>query len=54
MHPRCRQVTAIKNLLTRPRRRGPSTAGTLAALRDEELGPVPSQARDDARVPVRA
>jgi alpha-1,2-mannosyltransferase len=45
---------AIKNRLPRPRRRGPGTAGTLAALRDEELEPVPSQTRNDARVPARA
>ena len=44
---------AIKNLLPRPTRRGPGTAGTLAVLPDQELGPVPPQSRDDAMVPAR-
>ena len=44
---------AITNLLPRPKRRGPGTAGTLAAPHDQELGPVPSQTRDDASVPAR-
>jgi alpha-1,2-mannosyltransferase len=34
---------AIKNLLPRPKRRGPGTAGTLAAPHDQELEPIPSQ-----------
>jgi len=45
---------AIRNFLPRPKRRGPGTAGTLAAAHDQELGPVPSDARDDASVPARA
>ena len=44
---------AIKKLLPRPKRRDPGTAGTLAAPHDQELGPVPSQTRDDASVPAR-
>ncbi len=34
-------------------RRGAGTAGTLAAPHDHELGPIPSQTRDDTRVPAR-
>jgi alpha-1,2-mannosyltransferase len=45
---------AINSLLTRPKLWGPGTAGTLAAPHKRELGPVPSQTRDDARVPARA
>jgi len=45
---------AIRNFLPRPKRRGPGTAGTLAAAHDQELGPVPSDALDDASVPARA
>jgi hypothetical protein len=45
---------AIKNLLTRPRSRGPGTGGTLAELHDQELRPVPSEARDDLSVPTTA
>ena len=41
---------AIRNFLPRPRRWGP---GTLAAPHDQVLGPVPSDARDDASVPAR-
>jgi len=44
---------AITNLLPLPKRRGPGTAGTLAASPDQELGPVPSEIRDDASVPAR-
>ena len=44
---------AIKKLLPRPKRRDPGTAGALAAPHDQELGPVPSQTRDDASVPAR-
>jgi alpha-1,2-mannosyltransferase len=44
---------AIKNLLPRPKRLGPRTAGTLAAPHDQELGAVPSRIRDDASVPAR-
>jgi alpha-1,2-mannosyltransferase len=44
---------AITNLRPRPKRRGPGTAGTLAAPHDQELGPVPSHTRDDASVPAR-
>jgi len=42
---------AIKNLLPRQERRGLGPAGTLAATRDRELRPVPSETRDDASVP---
>lgn len=45
---------AVKNLLPGPKRRGPGTAGTLAAPHDRELGPVPSKTRDDVSVPARA
>jgi alpha-1,2-mannosyltransferase len=45
---------AVTNLLPRPKRRGPGTAGTLAAPYEKELGPVPSRTRDDASVPARA
>ena len=49
---------AIKDLLPRPRRRGPDTADTLAAPHDQELRPVPSETRDDVEprepVPARA
>ena len=45
---------AITNVLSHPQRRGPGTAGTLAAPHDHELAPVPSQARDDARGLARA
>jgi alpha-1,2-mannosyltransferase len=44
---------AIKNLLPRPKRRGPGTAGTLAAPHDQELEPIPSQTRDDTSVSAR-
>lgn len=44
---------AIKNLLARPKRSGPGTEGTPAALHDQELRPVPSQTRDDASAPAR-
>ena len=44
---------AIKNLLPRPKRRDPGTARTPAAPHDQELGPVPSETRDDASVPAR-
>ena len=44
---------AIKNLAG-PKRRDTGTAGTLAALHDEELELAPSQTRDDASVPARA
>lgn len=43
---------AIKNLPPRPKRRDPGTAGTLAAPHDQELGPLPSQTRDNASVPA--
>jgi len=43
---------AIKNL-PGPKRRDTGTAGTLAALHDEELELAPSQTRDDASVPTR-
>jgi alpha-1,2-mannosyltransferase len=47
--------TAIKDLLPRPRRRGLGTAGTLAALHDQELRPAPSETRDDVeREPLSA
>ena len=46
---------AIKDLLPRPRRRGLGTAGTLAALHDQELRPAPSETRDDVeREPLSA
>jgi alpha-1,2-mannosyltransferase len=45
---------AIKTLLPRPKPWDPGTAGTLAAPHERELGPVPSQTRDDASVPARA
>jgi alpha-1,2-mannosyltransferase len=45
---------AIKNVLPRPKRWGPNTAGALAATRGQELGPVPSETRDDASVPARS
>jgi alpha-1,2-mannosyltransferase len=44
---------AIKSLLPRPKRWGPPAAGTPAATRDREPGPVPSETRDDASVPAR-
>jgi alpha-1,2-mannosyltransferase len=48
---------AIKDLLPRPRRWGPDTAGT-PAQHDQELRPVPSETRDDVEprepVPARA
>jgi len=44
---------AICNLLPRPAHRGPATAGTLAALHDQELEPIPSQTRDHMSVPAR-
>jgi len=44
---------AITNLLPRPKRRGPGTAGPPAAPHDQQPGPVPSRARDDAAVPAR-
>src|SRR5215472_3766807 len=44
---------AIKNLLPRPKRWGAHAAGTPAATRDPELGPVPSETHDDASVPAR-
>src|SRR5215468_2891960 len=44
---------AIKNLLHRPKRWGGPAVGTPAATRDQELGQVPSEARDDASVPAR-
>jgi putative ABC transport system permease protein len=46
-------LAVIKNLLPRPERGGPATAGTLAAPHDQELGPVPPETRDDASVPAR-
>jgi len=45
---------AITNLLPRPKRRDPDTAGTPAASHDQELGPIPSRTGDDASVPTRA
>jgi alpha-1,2-mannosyltransferase len=45
---------AIKDLLPRLRRWGLGAAGPLAALHDQELGPVPSEPRDDVSVPARA
>jgi alpha-1,2-mannosyltransferase len=44
---------AINNLLPRPRRWGPGTAGPLATVHDEELGQVLPETRDDASVPAR-
>jgi len=44
---------AITNLLPRPKRRSPGTAGTPTAPHGQELRPVLSQTRDDASVPAR-
>jgi alpha-1,2-mannosyltransferase len=45
-------LAAVKSSLPRPKRRGPGTAGTLAATRDQELRPAPSGSHDDASVPA--
>jgi hypothetical protein len=47
-------LAAIKSLLPRPERLGLATAVRLAATRDQELRPVPSETRDDASVPARS
>ena len=44
---------AITNLLPRPKRRSPGTAGTPTAPHGQELRPVLSPTRDDASVPAR-
>jgi alpha-1,2-mannosyltransferase len=46
-------LAAIRSLLPGPERRGPGTAGRLAAARDAELRPVPPESRDGASVPAR-
>jgi len=43
---------AVSNLLPRPRHRGVATAGTVAALNDQELSPAPSEKHDGASVPA--
>lgn len=44
---------AIKNLVPRPKRWGPGIEGTLAAVHDQELGPVRSETGGDASAPAR-
>jgi alpha-1,2-mannosyltransferase len=46
-------LAAIRSLLPGHERRGPGTAGRLAAARDAELRPVPPESRDGASVPAR-
>ena len=43
----------IRNLLPRPIRRGLATAGTVAALHNQELRPALSETRDDVSVLAR-